>query len=289
MYIIKFKTLILYTCILCIFIGMLAFLSIDRAAADETELAENQRAVPIIMYHSITTPQKKTSKYVISSQQFEEDLKYIKAEGYTTITMQQLIDFVHDEADLPEKPILLSFDDGYYNNYCYAYPLLQKYQMSAVISIIGKYTDLYSENEEYNPNYSHITWDNIREMEASGLVEIQNHSYNMHTNTEGRNGTKKKKGESREVYRSTLEGDLMKLQERLAKETGKVATTFTYPFGGVSSESYEIIKNMGFEASLSCEEKMNYITKGDTEGLYMLNRYLRTNKRSVSDILRKQK
>lgn len=55
MYIIKFKTLILYTCILCIFIGMLAFLSIDRAAADETELAENQRAVPIIMYHMITS------------------------------------------------------------------------------------------------------------------------------------------------------------------------------------------------------------------------------------------
>lgn len=287
MFIVKWKTLIFYACILLIFIGMLAFLSNDRAIADETQLGENQRAVPIIMYHGITTSQQKASKYVITSQQFEEDLKYIQSQGYTTVTMQQLIDFVHDEGDLPEKPIILSFDDGYYNNYCYAYPLLQKYQMSAVISIIGRYTDLYSENNDKNPNYAHITWDDIREMEASGRIEIQNHSYDMHTNTEGRNGTKKKRGESTEVYRSTLEEDLMKLQERMEQETGKVATTFTYPFGGISNESIEIIKNLGFEASLSCEEKMNYITKGDTEGLYMLNRYLRTNKRSVSDILGK--
>lgn len=96
---------------------------------------------------------------------------------------------------------MLTFDDGYYNNYYYAYPLLQKYKCKAVISPIAYYSEFYSNDNKLSVSYSHCTWAQLKEMIGSGYVEIQNHSYNMHTQS-GRVGIKQKQGESDETYKS---------------------------------------------------------------------------------------
>ena len=106
----------------------------------------------------------------------EEDLLYLQRQGCTTVVMSDLIAYVQQGTPLPEKPVMITFDDGYYNNYLNAYPLLQKYQMKAVISIIVGETDKYSELDENKENYSHITWDMINEMMESGLEEVPNPS-----------------------------------------------------------------------------------------------------------------
>ena len=118
----------------------------------------------------------------------------------------------------------------------------------------------------------------------SGLVEFQNHSYDLHTTDKGRNGTKKKKGESLDEYKTNLTSDLQKLQEAFKSNTDYTLTTFTYPFGSVSNDSFDIIKEMGFKASLSCENKTNHISR-NPEDLYMLNRFLRTQNKSAEKLL----
>ena len=199
--------------------------------------------------------------------------------------MKDLIDFVETGKKLPEKPIVLTFDDGYSNNYLYAFPLLKKYSSKAVLSIIGYYTDLYTKTPDENPSYSHVTWGDIKKMLDSGLWEVQNHSYNLHTTDKGRDGTKKKRGESDQAYKALLTKDLGKFQERFRENTGTTPTTFTYPFGSVSNASFDILKEMGFKATLSCESGMNTISR-DPECLYMLKRYLRTPKKSAESILK---
>lgn len=302
MYVIKMKTIIYYFAIFVVSLASIGIIKLYNQpatpAATVSESSEPKNSallfdskakeevdVPILMYHNIFRSGNTHGDYIISEAGFEKDLKFLKDNGYTTVFMQDLINYTKGKGSLPEKPVVLTFDDGYFNNYAYAFPLLQKYNAKAVISIIGYYTDLYSESPDENPAYSHVTWSDIKTMMKSGNVEFQNHSYNLHTTDKGRNGTKKKKGESLAEYKAMLTSDLGKVQDLFETNTGYRPTTFTYPFGSVSEASFDIIKEMGFEASLSCESGMNHLTK-DPEDLYMMKRYLRTPKKSAEILLR---
>lgn len=248
---------------------------------------ENESAtVVILMYHSLLKDPARHGKYVVSPDLFESDLKYLKERGYSFVGIQELIDFVYSGAPLPKKSVVITFDDGYYNNYLYAYPLLEKYDAKMVISVIGKYTDLY-DGEKPNAYYSHVTWDMINEMLASGRVEIGNHTYSMHTNGE-RRGSKKIKGETDEHYSKILTEDIGKLQAEMFEHTGTYPSVYTYPFGAISNASFGIIADMGFLASLSCAEKPSTVTRGKPESLRCLGRFLRPTKISSADFFEKK-
>lgn len=202
--------------------------------------------------------------------------------------MHDLIEFAYSGAPLPEKPVVLTFDDGYYNNLTYAYPLMEKYGMKFVISLVGKYTDIYSETYDPNPNYAHLSWEDAVNMTKSGIVEFQNHTYNLHSLDSGRVGCKKKKGEDIAHYTELLNSDVGGMQNKMREKLGAGAEVFTYPYGGVSEASFDIIKSLGFKASLSCSEGINRLT-GKPEELYMLKRCLRSDKRGAERILTQQK
>ena len=238
--------------------------------------SESTVKLPIIMYHSISKDSKQQGQYVIDPKKFENDLTKLKEEGYTTITVQDLIDYTENNKELPEKPIMLTFDDGYYNNYLYAYPLLKEYKCKAVISPIAYYTELYSNTSEtLSPSYSHCTWKQLEEMQKSGYVEIQNHSYNLHSQNE-RLGLQQKKGESVDDYKAVVVKDLSDAQDMFKSKLNYTPTAFVYPFGVMSDNSEEIIKGMSFKCSLICEERVNTISR-NKDSLYMLGRFLRIN------------
>ena len=254
--------------------GGLALGVIAAVQADAEAKVEDRIDLPIIMYHGLLKEEKRQGQFIISPNLFEQDLRYLQENGYTTVVIADLIAYVQDGKPLPEKPVMLTFDDGYYNNYLYAFPLLKQYNCKMVLSPIGRYTDEYTQNKDTHANYAHCSWDAVREMMASGLVEFQNRSYNLHSIDSGRKGAKKKAVESLVDYRTLLVEDVMKMQTRMREETGYTPTAFVYPFGAVSSESLPILKELGFQATLICESHINAITR-DPECLYGLGRYRR--------------
>jgi peptidoglycan/xylan/chitin deacetylase (PgdA/CDA1 family) len=238
--------------------------------------------LPIIMYHQVK--KDKLNQHTISPIEFEDDLIYIKENGYTTITMIDLINYVYNNQSLPEKPIILSFDDGFYNNYVYVIPLLKKYNMKIVMSIVGKSTDDFSKTNDENLDYSHVTWDQVNELIKSNLVEIQNHSYNLHTANK-RYGSNKKQGETLTEYEKALTDDVGKCQQEIINNTGGYTpNTFTYPYGSICSDSITILKKIGFKATLSCDYGINFINK-DPDNLYCLRRISRYHNYSISKLL----
>ncbi len=243
--------------------------------------------VPIIMYHSVLESPKKKTKYIVTPAQLDEDLRWLYENGYTTVVMQDIIDYVYEGKALPEKPVMITFDDGYYNNLIYAVPLLEKYGMKAVISVVGSFSDMFSESKDMNPSYAHLTWDDISELAASGTVEFQNHSYGMHS-TEPRKGVSKLKTESSEEYKAIFSADVMQNQEKLSRYSHTTPTTYTYPYGYSSDESEEVLKRLGFLATLSCYEKLNYITH-DSDCLYLLGRFNRDSRLSTASFMAKIK
>lgn len=280
--------------LICVFTGNMTFsIFQNRQLAVNASVGKLSQTVdlPVLMYHHILKDRNRWNNYVISPDMFEQDLKYIKSNGYTTISIAELMDFLKNQTPLPEKPILITFDDGYESMYEYAFPLLQKYQMKAVISIIGKYTDLYSSEVTKSVSYSHVNWEQLRQMQESGLVEIGNHTYDMHHNDGGRKGIRKLESETIAQYRQKLSEDLGALNQEIAKELGKSTSIFAYPFGSFSQDSESILKELGFQVVLTCEEKVNHLTSGDytSSDLLKLKRFNRPSSISTEKFFEKFK
>lgn len=249
--------------------------------------AENADGVqlPIIMYHSILKDSSQAGKYTLSPDVLRSDLTYLKKQGYETVTISDLLAYVQDGMPLPAKPVMITFDDGYYNNYVYAYPILQEKNMKAVISIIGCQTALFTENGQENAYWSHLTTERLREMAASGTVEIENHSYDLHTYG-NRRGCLRTRGEDKESYKVFLQHDAQEAQELITNAGLPVPKCYTYPFGFASKESEAIFKSMGFQCTLGCQEGLNTVTR-DPNCLYLMKRYNRPSGISTGAFMKK--
>ena len=234
-----------------------------RAVTAPAAKTDGSVSLPVLMYHHILESSSRLGDYVISPQQFEADLQFLSVHGYQTVTVQDILHFVQTGGPLPEKPVLITFDDGYESTYAYAFPLLKKYGMTAVVSIIGSYTELFSNPDEpRHLNYSHLSWEQLREMLDSGVFEVGNHTTDMHKDGVNgkRYGIRIKKGETKESYRSALLTDIGGLNDRMAEELGMRPSIFAYPFGALCKESKPILNELGFSVILTCEEKVNTLT-----------------------------
>lgn len=227
--------------------------------------------LPILMYHSVTDMPE--TDYCISPETFRQDLQYLHEHGYETVSAAELIAYTKGNGSMPSKPIMLTFDDGFYNNMSIALPILEEYDMCAVISIVGAFTDVYAPDAPHNDVYSYLTWDDLRQLQESGHIELGSHTYDMHSNDQ-RKGCAKLEWESEETYHSILYEDVSMLQSRFQEELQMQPVIFAYPYGFISKESKPVLKECGFRITLTCLEKPNFITR-DPSCLYGLSRYNR--------------
>lgn len=251
--------------LLCVLIVVTAFLFCG-ASGEKIKL-------PVVMYHSVNT--KNINDYVIHPDRFESDLLWLKEHGYTSVFSQEVIDYVNGKGSLPSKPVMLFFDDGFYNNLVYALPLLQKHGFKAMIAVVGEFSDK-EKGERQSVYYSNLNWVQIQELSNSGNIEIVNHTYALHGNKNGRKGAAKKYGESLSNYKCVLSRDIGKLQDKLFEITGRKPLSFCYPYGKYCEESEKFLKEMGFNATYTCNEHHNYIGVG--ESLFGLGRFNRSGK-----------
>lgn len=230
--------------------------------------------LPILMYHDISY---KTGDVSITPERFSEHMQTLKDNGYTTVTFDDVYGYVMNNTPLPERSIIITFDDGYASNYENAYPILKEHEMSAVVFAVGVTTgkDTYKDTgKEINPHY---TYEQGKEMYEAGVIRTQSHTYDMHNVAEldsvYRQGASKLKGESDSDFAKIFFDDITKSKEEIEANIGNGVIALSYPHGIHSPLSDVVLKNAGYHASVTVEEGKNQLVKGLPQCMYGLKRF----------------
>ncbi len=271
--------------VICILVAIGVMFPRSISTQGKTALDITDRVdVPIFVYHLISSDNSLLGEYCISPSELENDLIYFHQRGYTPVQIIDLVNYCYKDTPLPERPIVLSFDVGYASGYESVYPLLQKYQAKAVFAIVGAYTDEASEkSRSVQPAF--LRWWELRDMVESGLIEIANQSYDMnYYNDSERRGTARTSGETPAEYGDALYADIIRLQEEVCDKVGVIPTVFCYPYGIMDRPTAGLLDEMGFAATLSRNNGVNYLS-GDPRELYGLRRNVRMHGIPTEDLL----
>ena len=235
----------------------------DGETVESEIVAENTNpktvfGVPVLMYHEFVTQEDLESgvafdEYAIYYHEFEHDLKWLQKNGYTTITAKELAQYLNGQGEMPDKPVILTIDDGKLGVYKNAFPMLQKYNMKAVLSVIGTEIHAASEAPELrseNPA-PYCTWDELAEMSASGHVEIASHSYGFHVyQHDGRIGADCGEPDTMADFRMDAYNDYKTLQNCLENSDIPQTVTFAYPYSVRSIPADEVWLQCGYQILL---------------------------------------
>ena len=240
------------------------------------EMLPKQETVelPILMYHRVFDGGHK-SRYIITPKQLEDDLIELSKAGYSAVLPSEVINFVNGSGKLPPRPVMLTFDDGHYNNYKYALPLFQKHGFKGVVNVIGKFSQYASTiGDSGIAETSFLTWDQIQRLSQSGLFEIGAHTYNMH-NFKPRYGIRRLEGESDEEYFEAFKNDDSRLKKALKDKSGVETNIFAYPFGAFYNDSAQLLSRLGYQVVFTTNAKVNIIKPGGQDTLLSLGRFNR--------------
>ena len=230
----------MHTRLLClVLVAAVGFLIADAIA-----LLQTTKGVPVLNYHQVE--EKDGNPLTLWPDQFEAQMAYLADEGYTTITIDEMMDALENGTPLPEKPVIITFDDGYADNYEYAYPILKKYGFKATIFLIYDFTNAY-------PNY--LTWEQIDEMKDSGLIHFESHTM-THANLAELT--------SADELRHEIADSHNLLSEKLGYDMHYIA----YPGGRVNEEIKEITRAAGYRGGFT----VHYGLSTPEEGRYQMDR-----------------
>lgn len=249
-----------------------AFLFVGCEKAKQAEAKLDTVTLPVLMYHSVLKDPSRTGEFVITPAALESDMKYLSDNGYTAVSAAMVNSFVKKGTPLPQKPVMLTFDDGHLNNLTYAAPLMEQYDMCCVINTVGAFTLQAEKEHDPNPFYAYLTRDDIKKLINSGRTEIGCHTYNMHT-IGTRKGASRMKGESEEAYLEAFTADTEKWQELMTDTPSRV---YAYPYGFFSEEGFDTLTYHGFDIVLTCTERMNELTYSPDTKLIVLDRFNRS-------------
>ena len=234
---------------------------------------EGRISLPVIMYHHISREKSQWNDYVVSLGEFESDLDYLAANGWHSIGVRDLLAWYDGAFEMPEKPFMITFDDGFESTLAYAEPLLEEYGFCAVVAVIGSVCGDVSKYEKHDPEFSNLSWEEAAEMARRGVIEVQCHTWNMHESWP-RRGCQIRRGESPEAYRRALSADLERFWQESGAHGVDLVPAIAYPFGAFCAETGNIVLEEGFEVAFTCWERFNTLIRGE-EKPYQLGRYNR--------------
>lgn len=228
----------------------------------------------ILSYHEIAERQDAlVPAYAVTPTNFVRQLDWLKNNGYHFVSVDAVLADRAGKAPLPDKAVLLTFDDGYRSVYTHAYPILKLFQAPAVVSLVGSWLEA---PEQVNfdgrsiPRAAFLSRDELREMTDSGLVEVASHSYALHegllANPQGnqepaatsrRYLAKQQRYEDEASYRQRILADLKQNNVVLRQYSGRSPRVMVWPYGRYNSTTLAVAEQLGLTLGLTLDDGAN--------------------------------
>ena len=199
---------------------------VHRAADVKYSVPEG---VSVLMYHMIGDEQGNAA--IMTEANLRIQMNYLRDHGYHPITMQELYDYVTKGAPLPEKPVCITFDDGYLDSYTIVYPLMKEYGFPWTLFLI---------TDDVGKPYNRMTWDQLKEMANSHAVTIASHTlshpklHNLAT-------------------RAEKEKEIVEANKALKYQLGIDNVWLAYPYGDYDDEVIDICKKAGIKMAVTTD------------------------------------
>lgn len=187
-----------------------------------------QYVLPIVMYHSVDPNAKPGNRIAVTLETFERQIRFLKNNSYNVLTLEAAAALIKEKKRVPHKTIAVTFDDGYKDNYIYAFPVLKKYNIPATMFII---TGEVGRRDRLN-------WDEIKQMRDSGIITFGSHAL-------GPEPLVNIKSE-REIKRQVFESKRL-----LEEELGRRVNAFSYPEGRFNAAIRQMVKDAGYELAVA--------------------------------------
>ena len=252
--------------------ALAAALLAGSAALPQAAAASAGVKIPILTYHDLTRDPDDVDDMTVTDERFRLDMEFLKEFGYTPLLSADLVAIHEGAAAMPDKPVMITFDDGYWSNYSIAYPILQKTGMKAVISVIAHNMEgdapviedtpgeeaAEAEEPAAEPVRRRLSWQEMYEMVSSGLVEIGSHTYNSHNPQyggngapDGINGVMRQEGETFSEYCERIGTDLRVSLDLITQRTRQEQVLyFAYPYGAYDSWMDKLLDENGVAVSV---------------------------------------
>ena len=200
---------------------------------------EGYQTVPILCYHRFAP--SCDSPLCMPADIFEQQLRYLKENGYRVIGPEELAEFLDYRRAIPRNAVMISVDDGYRSIYNVAYPILKKYGFTATLFIYIDYVGVSSKA---------ITWEQLRELKREGFY-IGSHSV-AHSDL-----SKQKKNEDEKAYLARLKSEIFRSKEIIDEKLGQDTLIFSYPFGRRNQTVVSLARQAGYKIAVTVDRGSN--------------------------------
>ena len=270
----------------------------------------------ILSYHEIADPADALNKdYAVRPTMFVRQMDWLRNNGYHFVTVDDLLADEAGRRPLPDKAVLITFDDGYRSMYDYAWPILKAWKIPAVVAVVGIWEDdrtTVNFDGKIIPRAKLMSWKELREMSDSGLVEIGSHSFDLHRGIKGNpqgseqpaTTTRQWLGggrdyESEATYRQRIENDMAMSSSDIKAHIGRAPRVIAWPYGRYNAISRDAAVRRGMPIGLTLDDGANMadtplwrlrrILVDSSMGLWELNREITIRNQNLNDNARPMK
>ncbi|MFA5355799.1 MAG: polysaccharide deacetylase family protein [Candidatus Omnitrophota bacterium] len=190
---------------------------------------------PILMYHSVTPDASPGNRLAVTPQTFERQMNFLKSNNYNILPLESLAELIKEGKRVPHKTVSITFDDGYKDNYEYAFPILKKYGIPATLFVII---------EEVG-RHDRVSWGQVKEMQDSGIFTIGSHTIGpeplINISSEA------------EIKRQIFDSKRI-----LEKELGRQVSLFSYPEGRFNGKIRQLVIDAGYKCAVATNPGKDY-------------------------------